>query len=680
MKLQAHNNKLVTNVKAETQEFGIGNASVVIDILRNRLYEHKIRTLVQEYMCNGRDAMREIGNNKPIEVTVPTHFSPTFKVRDFGPGITPERMQKVFVMYGASTKRDNNNQTGGFGIGAKSAWSYTDSFTIVTYVDGVKRTYIAHTGVNNNGRLDLIGTETTKEENGTEIQIAVKKDDVGEFVDAVRRASYFWKTTPIIKGLVDETPTNKYLEVVPSLQVVEGDLPNFIEFADRWDSSKIGLVIDGVPYSISEKIVNRSPGLKKLNERIASFALVHIDNGVVEVSASRESVADSDFTIRNLDLVVSGIVTKLMAFLGQEFKKVNEVSELIETYNKYSKCFNLDTFHVKGYTVSNNSLKSPIFAKVNLTKHYWKHSYRNNSKPKLVTEELDGLFSDSISLVHTVQASDSGIMKNRRVRHYLDQSGLPLNSYAKNLNAIILLTPKDGDIVSYDKVVSDLKTKVLDIELPVVEKIKTPKPKLQDTQLCMHVFDGARHEYTTLAGNETHWLYVPITDAGYDGFEGQELKDLNEHLRKFRENIRVCALANRAIKMVQGDKNFQKLSDWLAKFKATKEELNSVKRKAALNTEYVEVLQNVAKHALNDKFLKEMISEYEGFRNADNGLNTQLLIDKVLKSDKYLGFIDNDKQLNDLIKKTYPLIKDLSQWTKETSEIAFYLNAKFATK
>ena len=43
MKLAKHNNALKTNVETESQNFGIGDTSVVIEILRNRLYKHKIR-------------------------------------------------------------------------------------------------------------------------------------------------------------------------------------------------------------------------------------------------------------------------------------------------------------------------------------------------------------------------------------------------------------------------------------------------------------------------------------------------------------------------------------------------------------------------------------------------------------------------------------------------------------
>src|SRR5574343_369620 len=99
------------------------------------LYKYPIRTVCQEYICNARDAMREAGTfgKMPMKISVPNNFSPVFKVRDYGVGLSPDRVRNVFVNYGSSTKRNTNTQTGGFGIGAKSAFAITDSFVVVSF-------------------------------------------------------------------------------------------------------------------------------------------------------------------------------------------------------------------------------------------------------------------------------------------------------------------------------------------------------------------------------------------------------------------------------------------------------------------------------------------------------------------------------------------------------------------
>lgn len=309
MKLQGHSNTLTTNTKVKSQDFGIGDASVVIEILRNRLYQFPIRTLVQEYLCNARDASRETKATKPIQVTAPTSINPTFKVRDFGPGIDPDRMKNVFVMYGSSTKRDSNNQTGGFGIGAKSAWSYTDSFTIVTHVDGVKRSYVAHTGVNNNGRLDLIGQEKTTEVNGTEIQIAVKPNDVKYFTEAIFRAIKFWKPSEKPKLLGTTVEFNE-------LKDKQFQLNETMEFILE-SKGAILLAIDGVQYEVSREVSSQLKQYSEFQTLAHGTFVIHLPNGMVEIAASRESIANTPVTRDVIDEQLAVAVADLKKLLSK---------------------------------------------------------------------------------------------------------------------------------------------------------------------------------------------------------------------------------------------------------------------------------------------------------------------------------------------------------------------------
>src|ERR1035437_6505505 len=179
----------------ETTAYSIGDASKIIEILRSKIYSKPIQTLVQEYLCNARDAVREIKGSKILVSLISDDANtPTFKVRDYGPGISPERM-KLFTQYGSTTKDGSNNQTGGFGLGSKLAWAYTDTINIVTFIDGTRRHYIASIGANKNGTLDLMSEDKTIEANGTEISLELKSRqdyDYNDFTIAIARAVCFW--------------------------------------------------------------------------------------------------------------------------------------------------------------------------------------------------------------------------------------------------------------------------------------------------------------------------------------------------------------------------------------------------------------------------------------------------------------------------------------------------------
>src|ERR1051326_3797040 len=174
-------------------DFKIGDISKIIEILRNKMYSNPIQTLVQEYLANARDACRETGNPR-IDVWLPTHDDPTLRIRDYGPGINSERMLNNFTQYGSSTKTRTNAQNGGFGLGSKLAWAYTDQFSILTYIDGTLTEYLAHINGNKNGTLDLVSESSASEPNGTVIRVPVENcpSDIDAFTKAVFRATFFW--------------------------------------------------------------------------------------------------------------------------------------------------------------------------------------------------------------------------------------------------------------------------------------------------------------------------------------------------------------------------------------------------------------------------------------------------------------------------------------------------------
>jgi hypothetical protein len=220
--------------------FGIDESSMdlVMDIL-SKLYAYPIRTLVQEYICNGRDAMREAGTwgKRSIEVSVPNRLEPTFKVRDYGVGISPDRMSKVFVKYGSSTKRDSNLQTGGFGIGSKSFRCYTDSMSVTSFIDGIKYTYL----INPKGVLPL-AQEKTNEANGVEISIGIKSGDIQAFRNAVQRCIKYWSEPVKLFGVTDGEIT----QVKPHIA-----LDNLTVYQTSEDNGTFYLV-DGIQYNLIE--------------------------------------------------------------------------------------------------------------------------------------------------------------------------------------------------------------------------------------------------------------------------------------------------------------------------------------------------------------------------------------------------------------------------------------------
>jgi hypothetical protein len=227
--------------------------------------------------------MREHGTwgKTPITISVPNPFEPTFKVRDYGCGISPDRMENVFVNYGSSTKRNTNTQTGGFGIGAKSAFSYTDSFTITSFVDGVKYVYVAHLG--DNGGVNLIEQVSTKEANGVEISIGVKTKDVSAFRDAVQRCVRYWSETIKFLGVTDgEIVQEKPLLTLDNMSVYK-----------LGNESETFYLIDGIKYPKLDSYDSNSYSYRQLHSYGYGVA-INLPNGFFKIASSRERLENNE--------------------------------------------------------------------------------------------------------------------------------------------------------------------------------------------------------------------------------------------------------------------------------------------------------------------------------------------------------------------------------------------------
>lgn len=305
----------------EETMFGIEDEAIVIDILRSKLYSNPIKVLIQEYMSNARDAHREVNKDEvPIEVVFPTLISPQFEVRDFGPGLTPERIAKVFVKYGSSTKRNSNRETGGFGIGAKSAWSYTDTFQVISITpeDGcnIKRSYCCIIDETRKGKLVKFGeTEKTDEAVGTRVIVPVKKENITTFNSFIKQACVFWDVKP---NCINDTP-------VSSVEIFQS--------GDKWayfNSSTLPLefrynrafvIYDGIPYPLKIDAIKEHFDAQTIQILSASCFGLMFDVGEIIISANREELQYTESTKKTLIERISSMITECANKFEQSISK-----------------------------------------------------------------------------------------------------------------------------------------------------------------------------------------------------------------------------------------------------------------------------------------------------------------------------------------------------------------------
>lgn len=172
-------NKVIGLDKDSTVNMTIdeSNTKKLMAILSTNLYQDPIGSIIREYVSNALDTQREVGNNDPIKVRlVRENRNFVFQVIDNGMGLSPERVENVFSKYLSSTKEKSIDQLGYYGLGSKSALSYTDSFHIHSRYEGKLYSYMMLKGEEGT-ELSLLDINDTTDKNGVTISITLKNDN-----------------------------------------------------------------------------------------------------------------------------------------------------------------------------------------------------------------------------------------------------------------------------------------------------------------------------------------------------------------------------------------------------------------------------------------------------------------------------------------------------------------------
>lgn len=310
----------------EEKSFGITNIGFIFEILRNKLYSNKIESICREVSSNARDAHREKGiPERPIEIIFPDFVeNHNFIIKDFGIGISPNRIENVFIQYAESTKRNSNLETGGFGLGAKSPFAYTDAFSIKTIVDNVERLYSCFIDETQIGKISLIKETKTEKETGTEIIIPIKKQDLPSFKDGILKATKYWNPRPSfnIKLIYDE---DTVLYKGKNWQINQG--PSLFY-------KPLYAIIDGIQYKVEVNQLNLNSQTQYKN-LICGFLCLYFDTGEIDLSASRENIDFTERTKEVFDDAIIDVNCEFKKFIDNKIENCKNFNDALMAYNEF---------------------------------------------------------------------------------------------------------------------------------------------------------------------------------------------------------------------------------------------------------------------------------------------------------------------------------------------------------
>lgn len=312
MRLHAEERSVVRGGEITEHAFQIKSTSKAFAILSSGLYTNKIRAIIRELTCNAYDAHVAAGNtDTPIEIKLPSALDPTFYVKDFGIGLDHEGVTKLYTTYFESTKADSNDYIGALGLGSKSPFSYTQTFSVEARHNGKKRFYTAFINEHGVPAIVRMSENDTDEQNGLTVSLQVRTDDVSKFFDEAQHALMYFKPQPNVIGRSGFAPYSLK-------HVVEGNRWK-VRSADYYAHMHGAYIVQGfVAYPIDRGVMEQNQ-LSDLARAVLQMNIdIVVNMGDVEVAASREALSYTKPTIANIKARIEQIAQEMSTTIQQQ--------------------------------------------------------------------------------------------------------------------------------------------------------------------------------------------------------------------------------------------------------------------------------------------------------------------------------------------------------------------------
>ena len=314
---------------------GAMNAKV-FDMLSSAIYNNKIRAVIREYSCNALDGHTAAGKlDVPFHVQLPNEIDPTFKIRDFGTGLTDDEMFEIFSSYFISTKSDTNDMVGGLGLGSKSAFAYVDSFQVRSFQNGKMRSYTCY---KQNGipDIEMILETDTDEEDGLEVSFPVESRDFNRFRSEASFVYAAFDVKPDVSGsfqFVDNLPTISETGVKGILHSTV--LGNSV--SSRY-VAKMGPVFYELKGECYE-VVNQNEIMQILWQSNRGILILDVPIGALDIPPSRELIDNTEHSINWLTDFVENITKPCKDQLDAVYQEIKvltmqEAIAFVETSDK----------------------------------------------------------------------------------------------------------------------------------------------------------------------------------------------------------------------------------------------------------------------------------------------------------------------------------------------------------
>lgn len=323
----------VSGGEAISMQMAVTGAGFALNI--DKLYTNKIESVIREICSNARDAMVSAGRGHiPFEIYLPSDLNPYLVIRDTGTGMNKADAIKYLSTLYQSSKAKENDSVGAYGIGSKSPFAISDSYTIESIFNGVKYSFQFFRSGKNLPKLLDLGEEEVDELNGITFKILVKETDRQRYLRAIETQMFNFNPKPKIDGV-------PYSLGLPRLEEESGMMKIYRSSVQRNFFGACSIAMGGVTYPISLKEFE-SPLLKSMVDRLQNDQIIvlEVPIGSVEVPGDRERIEYTDHTVKFLNeaLVsnIKDITDKAVTEIIAELKEKDSFAHAVWAHQEFS--------------------------------------------------------------------------------------------------------------------------------------------------------------------------------------------------------------------------------------------------------------------------------------------------------------------------------------------------------
>lgn len=318
------------------------NISSMIQNLSN-MYKNPAYAVLREWIANAIDSVNqayhdgEIDDTKhTIHIRLPNHNDRTLSITDYGLGMSRKHLIDHALNYGNSTKRDNTDQIGKFGLGFNSGLALASQFTVTTVRGGKKTHGFMSLGDSTTGVEYFASNEMdTDEENHTEVSVLVPEN--------IHTRAVMLACAEVLTGhpskyfVIDESSAREfetigdiselYYKGLAATQLTDAiwsnNPPRIIDRSCR-------VVIGGIVYPIEQQLIeHKSEVNHKLNDLGVRFDVTKLRNRglYIELDEAGIDIPDNrDHIIFNAN-AVGKIAEKLADLRRTADAKIDEITQ-----------------------------------------------------------------------------------------------------------------------------------------------------------------------------------------------------------------------------------------------------------------------------------------------------------------------------------------------------------------